>query len=103
MITPTRTYSFRPAVCPEQGDEHLVTIRDGAEVKRYWVRELPCQTQGLRFRWSTARTDGYNVYRVWISPDPEKGGHTCTCRGYCRWGHCRHIECSVRLLEHGRI
>jgi hypothetical protein len=30
-------------------------------------------------------------------------GHTCDCRGFVRWAHCKHLAALLKLKELGRI
>jgi hypothetical protein len=39
-----------------------------------------------------------SAYHVNLSDD---GNHSCECKGWLRWGHCRHAEALLRLLAEG--
>ncbi len=40
------------------------------------------------------------VYHVCFE---DQFNHTCECKGFGRWGHCKHLDSLKALREHGRI
>jgi hypothetical protein len=45
--------------------------------------------------------DADTSYQVLVAQNGQD--HTCTCRGFQRWGHCRHHDSIRTLLEAGHI
>jgi hypothetical protein len=51
---------------------------------------------------TTERTEGEDsTYDVLI--DEEYGLHQCCCKGFQKWGHCKHVEALVALLNAGKL
>lgn len=38
-----------------------------------------------------------------VNIDDETGDNTCECKGFLRWGKCRHIQASLKLIESGLL
>ena len=82
-------------------------IGERVEVFRYRLRSLDAGA-GLAFRLEKLdhlRDDESNNYDLCIAPDgimdPDGGCHSCECKGYLKWGHCKHIESLLALIEAG--
>lgn len=109
-----RTASF-VAVNPVYGTLEL-TIGDGpsAEVVGYHVEVLP-HDLGPTFRCfqvtkyasqQDPAADEPSDYAVAVDvepADPERPQHICPCRGFSRWGHCRHTSALASLIRAGKL
>ena len=49
--------------------------------------------------YAVANLTNGNHYSVMLEED----GRTCDCKGFCRWGHCRHADGILALVKAGRI
>jgi hypothetical protein len=79
-----------------RGEGSLTVEVTVAEVVRYTITRLPC-IFGEAFE---VRKDGAEeAYQVVL----EEEGHSCTCKGHGRWGHCRHQEACEALIKAGRL
>jgi len=76
----------------------IVTITQGHDVDDYIVRPVASD-------WG----DGFQVERIF---DPEqkvyhvhldRQGQTCDCKGFLRWGHCKHASALATLRQHGKL
>jgi len=59
---------------------------------------------GLAFRFepfAEQKRDGSEDYDVNI--DPQRGHHSCTCKGNTYCGHCKHVESILALIKRGKI
>lgn len=75
------------------------------EVFRYRLRSLDAGV-GLAFRLEKLDhiEEGEPTnYDVCLDPDgitdPDGGAHSCECKGYLRWGHCKHVDSTLALIE----
>jgi hypothetical protein len=81
----------------------LLTV--GKEQCGYYLTELPAADLGRVFHLAKFSTDiGTDTearsYDVLISDD---GRHECTCKGWCRFQHCKHTESLVALINAGKL
>ena len=82
-------------------------IGERVETFRYRLRSLD-GCAGLAFRvekldhLEPGEPDNYDIA---LDPDgitdPDGGAHSCECKGYLKWGHCKHIESLLALIEAG--
>ena len=35
--------------------------------------------------------------------DPEQPQHSCECRGFLRWNHCKHTDALAELIRRGKL
>jgi hypothetical protein len=83
---------------------YAVLIMLGRQQTGYYLEPLPADF-GLAFRFekfSTCRIegepDGYDVLL-----NQPGGGQSCECKGFLRWGHCKHIDTILDLVRQGRL
>ena len=68
----------------------------------YWLRRIGSDFgDGFELTKFTpsVRGDGDEQYHVHLSNE----GHTCECKGFLRWGRCKHVDALVCLREQGLI
>jgi hypothetical protein len=84
----------------------LMTIGTGEKAERfgYFVHPIPADF-GLGFHFEKFSTDQEEgeppEYDVNI--DLQHGRHTCECKGFQRWNHCKHISSLLSLIQRGKI
>jgi hypothetical protein len=98
-----RVASF--AACPA-GRCHGVLSIDaaGKPTDRYAVTRFPCDLAGAGYRCvkTTAGTDPEaDAYDVFLSDRGDRD--TCDCRGFLRWGHCRHVDGLRAVIDLGAL
>jgi hypothetical protein len=49
------------------------------------------------------RPAGEDESRYHVNLSDDGAGHSCECRGFLRWGHCRHVEALAVLRDAGRL
>jgi hypothetical protein len=64
----------------------------------YYVKPIPADF-GTAVCWEKFAIDGGETYHVCL--EGERG--TCDCKGHERWGHCKHVDCSLALLAAGKL
>jgi hypothetical protein len=104
---PERTYRFTPGPCPSGPHVVKITEKKGrkTEIKSYHLTEFPADG-GRGFKWETFESDGGNIYEVFISDNTDEEPNRCCCKGHEQHGHktvCRHIACTLSLMERDRI
>ncbi len=71
------------------------------EIDAYAVEELPNDSQtGSEYTLIKIAGREHVGARYECSAHGER---FCQCRGYTRWGHCKHIESLVALRKRGRV
>jgi hypothetical protein len=70
-------------------------------VDLYHLTRLDCTDLAYRLRKADPAVDG---------TDPESGHYdcnltlrSCECKGWLRWGHCRHFDSLVQLRKDGAL
>ena len=84
---------------PEAGAWGYLTITVGGDQWGYYVREVPTQFGVAAYLLEKADpgTDAEGErYAVHFYAD---GSATCECRGFLRWGHCKHTDGLAALRE----
>jgi hypothetical protein len=84
----------------------LLTIGEGAKAKGYgyWIdllqHDLGASVRCRRLtKFATQQKPGEpDHYDVVVGPTP-----SCECRGWLRWGHCKHLESLTALADAGRL
>jgi hypothetical protein len=70
-------------------------ITEGKKSGVYYFRRIPADFgQGFEM----AKPDG-TVYHVCLAGKKS----TCECKGFGRWGHCKHLEVLEALLAKGKL
>jgi hypothetical protein len=74
----------------------VLRITVGKEPTDYLLEPLSSDF-GRAFR--LTKPDGER-YHVLLADD---GRHSCECKGFLRWNHCKHVEGLAALVEPGRL
>jgi hypothetical protein len=83
-----------------------IAIGTGEKVKHfgYYVRRIPADF-GIGFhveKFDAEKVEGEDTeYDVHL--DPQRGYHSCTCKGNTYCGHCKHVESLLALIQSGKI
>lgn len=81
-------------------------IGERREVWRYRLQSLDAGA-GLAFRLTKLdhlEPDEPDHYDILIDADhaaDPHGPHSCECKGFLRWAHCKHLESLCALIENG--
>ncbi len=93
-----------------RGGLRALVLGDSRSGTGYWLEELrpAYRINGRCFRLTKfASTPGSDpegtVYDLIICPVHGHGSHQCDCRGWLRWGHCRHVNALLSLVLAGRL
>ena len=90
---------IRVAVPPSEVNPFsIVVITTGAKEDNYCVRPIPSDF-GTAFEVEKIFHPQPAVYHVNLSP----GGDTCECKGFLKWGHCKHVEGLKALRAAGKL
>jgi len=81
----------------------LVRISVGTEAADYWLSRLPSDFGGAAFRLEKFAPEGDEPasYDVLLADD--QGHHSCECKGFLRWGRCKHVDGMSALCLSGRL
>jgi hypothetical protein len=81
-----------------------VAICVGKQTDTYLLRTVPTDFNGtLAFEVEKLDSDLATVeaYHVLLADSPER--HSCECKGFLRWGHCKHTEGLDALRRTNRL
>jgi hypothetical protein len=80
----------------------MLDIREDDNLTCFWLYAVPSDF-GLAFRLEKyehqRRGEDDAAYNVLL--DGERS--TCECKGFLRWGHCRHVEALTALRQAGKL
>ena len=93
---PVKSRSIRLLARPDEDGRSVVAITVGKETTEYLVERV---VSDWGRGYAVANLSNGNHYSVMIEDD----GRSCTCPGFCRWGHCRHADGILALVKAGRI
>ena len=93
-VKPAR--SIRLALSPCGDNPGVVTITVGKQAADYFLTELPADF-GRGFR--VEKVGGEEAYHVSLDGD----ARTCECKGFTRWGQCKHADGLAALQAAGRL
>lgn len=107
VSTPTRTRKSKPRairlVLPllDSPSVGIVAITEGKKVEEYLLWRQPSfpYTHGFRLAKMGTDTDGYDVLLDQAKPELS----TCECKGFLRWGHCKHVSGLRALMTCGKV
>jgi hypothetical protein len=93
---PTRT--VRLVRSPDRDGVGVFAVTAGGATAFYTLREIPCAIGGRGF--AVHRLGVGNLYHVRIG-QPEDC--SCECKGFLRYGSCRHVLGLLALLREGKL
>src|SRR5262245_58431047 len=79
------------------GDPHVVSLTVGKETAEYFVWPVP-SAWGKAFKVEKLAANA-EVYFVNL----DGAQSTCECKGFCRWGHCKHRDGLQVLVDKGLL
>ena len=94
---PART--IRLALAPLPSSPGVVTITARGKAADYLLSRLPSDF-GEAFRLEKFPPQGGEVYHVLLG---DGGKHSCECKGFLRWGKCKHADGLAALKRAGRL
>ena len=105
--TPARQRKPRPkperhirlCVRPDNQAPGVLEIRVGTQQTLYFLSEVPSDF-GRGFRLEKFEAAGAETYHVHLATD---GRHGCECKGFLRWGHCKHSDGLAALVKAGQL
>ncbi len=105
--TPARQRKPRPkperhirlCVRPDNQAPGVLKIRVGKQQTLYFLSEVPSDF-GRGFRLEKFGVMGPETYHVHLATD---GRPTCECKGFLRWGRCKHADGLAALKRAGRL
>jgi hypothetical protein len=66
--------------------------------RHYYVRAIPSDF-GRAFRWEKFSVEGGETYHVCLDGETA----SCECKGFERWGRCKHVSCALALIASGKL
>jgi hypothetical protein len=90
---------------PEIDAPAILTLHVAGKETDYFIRPVPSNF-GEAFELTKLEIvdDGPaergEVYHVLFE---DEHNHTCECKGFLRWGHCKHVDSLKALRERGKI
>jgi hypothetical protein len=87
----------RLALKPFEGNPGVVEIAVGKDAAAYFLSPVPADF-GTGYRLEKLG-DG-ETYHVNLAAGDL---HSCDCKGFLQWGHCKHVEALLALHQAGRL
>src|SRR5262245_13197450 len=89
----------RLCVRPDGSAPGVVRLTVGKEQADYMLTPIPADF-GRGFKLEKIGLEGNGeTYHVNLGGD----GGTCECKGWLRWGHCKHVDGLAALIAAGRL
>ena len=95
-VKPVRT--IRLALKPFEGNPGVVSITVGKDAADYFLSTVPADF-GTGFK--LEKIGGGETYHVNLAADPKE--HSCECKGFSRWNHCKHVDGLAALRVAGQL
>src|SRR5262249_25056277 len=80
----------------------VLWLRQGEESRAYALETLKSEF-GAAFRLTKADDGDGHAEEYDVCLDREHGFHSCECRGFLRWKHCKHVDSLLALVKSGRL
>jgi hypothetical protein len=95
----------RVFISPGDGVPAIVEVTEHGRSTDYAVSRIPSDF-GLAFQWSHLDPVPVNPgigreQTYWCVL--EECGRSCSCPGFIRWGHCRHADVTLELVQAGKL
>ena len=90
---------IRLCLPPFEGNPGVVQISVGKKSADYYCWPRPSDF-GAAFELEKFGTQGGERYHVLLSED---GQHSCECKGFLRWGRCKHTDGLAALTRAGKL
>jgi hypothetical protein len=90
--------SIRLILAPTATMRGLVRITVNGRAKDYLLAPAPSDF-GRGFHLEATGLDGGAAYAVCLDGDKA----SCECKGFLKWGHCKHVEGLAALVKAGRL
>jgi hypothetical protein len=83
--------------------ELSITIKKGnrTDIFRYWLDRIPSDW-GMAFLVEKQGDGSRENEEYHVLLDGENG-HSCECKGFLRWDHCKHVEGLLALRAQGLL
>jgi hypothetical protein len=88
----------RLLIRPDQYGAGVVRLTVGPRTDDYVLTEIPSDIGGRGFQVEKVGAD--DGYYVLLGSAADDG---CTCKGYQRWSHCKHLDGLAALIAAGRL
>jgi hypothetical protein len=94
--------TIRLALPPFEDNPGVITITVGKLVVDYFLTRLAAD---YGIAWEVEKVDPKpgEEERYHVNLDPQEGGHSCDCKGFLRWGHCKHSSGLWALHNAGKL
>lgn len=97
---PERLCKLIPTARP---DVALLTLTVSGKATSYTVENIGSDDAEHGFRLEKLDASGATVESYDVELFTSNGYHGCTCKGFGRWGHCKHVESLVAIDQAGRL
>jgi len=78
----------------------VVEVQAGRDATTYGVVSVPTTWNGRAFHFEKLEGDGTDAaergYDCFVCTDARES--RCDCKGFARWGHCRHLDVAATLI-----
>ena len=111
LSVPSRVKPSRKHMPPPPRSASLATLSNGrtvlwlrqGEESRAYALEVLSSDFGAAFRLTKADDGDGHAEEYDVLLDTEHKFHTCECRGFLRWQHCKHVDSLLALVKSGRL
>jgi hypothetical protein len=80
----------------------VLTLKVGKDVDNYFLEEIgAAEGRGFQLTRIATEKEPEAIYHVNLNDSDSQ--HSCDCKGFCRWGHCKHADSLLALLQRGKL
>ncbi len=99
---PKPARSVRLPLAPGDGGPGHLVITVGKLVRDYWLHPLAADFgRGFRLEGFSTQLDEEEERDYQVNVNGRQS--SCTCKGWCRWSRCKHVDALVALIERGKL
>jgi len=95
-----KRFTIRWSRGPVYPDCGVVEIQSKRDATSYAVVSVPTSWSGRAFHFEKVAGAGTDAqekgYDVFVCTDARQS--RCDCKGFARWGHCRHLDAAATLI-----